>query len=826
MAIEKTPKGGGNMREARIGGVYKLRKRVLAVALVFVMVAVFFAANNTTSTNDIETNQSEKESSMNSGSQDTGYDSEPERHEGYLTYNGTVSEMQRIENEHPDIAKMYNLGMSIEERDIWAIKISDNVALEEDEPEVLYVGMHHAREWPTHEVCMHYLNFLVDNYQLPPTDNDKDLYINEDPIDSIDNDGDGLIDEDWNENRVTWLIDNRQIWFVPIMNPDGLEFSQTVNDMWRKNRRNNMDGSMGVDNNRNYGYKWGYDDSGSSPIGYSDTYRGTGPWSEPENRAIRDLAENHSFIFALSYHTYGNMILYPWGYIDEDTPDHDIFVKNAEEMQKYNGYEHGNPKSGLIYNTNGDMDDYMYGNLSCFGYTFELGEVFHPPYEEVEELCLENLGANLYLTEAADNPEKTDSMIIHTSLKDTKDTTGPYIVRAAVTSELGLTTDMPLLHYKTDSTYTSVVMLPTGNPDEYSAEIPGQPANTDVHYYIEAKDVETHITLHPKYYPLEEHKFHVGPDIEPPIITHIPLENTFDSIGPYRVLAVITDNFGVVTKDTYYNTDGGVSYIKIPMEPAQKPDQYYADIPGQPPGTTIYYYIESTDNASTSNIGRDPTAGTHTFKVMIRPIADAGPDQESFSGRTVNFDGSNSYDPDGSIVNWTWDFGDGTIGYGETTTHIYSVYGNYITTLTVRDNDGATDTDIAVVTIWQNGHDLSIWKVQSPHNVRMGSTKTVVVWVKNLGSRYDYGLLSLTITAPDGTETTLTKIVKDRDGTSMNPGSKVKVSFSVNFNQRGTWTFSAHVDISDSNGNINPFPLKDCNPADNDGEPSYVTDCK
>jgi PKD repeat protein len=212
--------------------------------------------------------------------------------------------------------------------------------------------------------------------------------------------------------------------------------------------------------------------------------------------------------------------------------------------------------------------------------------------------------------------------------------------------------------------------------------------------------------------------------------------------------------------------------------------------------------------------------------VTMYPIADAGPDQESFSGRTVNFDGSNSYDPDGTIVEHKWEFGDGTVGYGQTTSHAYSTYGVYNVILTVKDNEGAVGTDTATVTIWQDGHDLSIWKVLSPRNIHMGSTKSVAVWVENVGSYDDYGLLALTITAPDGTKTTLTKIIKDRDGTSFSIDSKIKVYFYVTFNQRGAWNFHTHLDVSDSNGNINPFPLKDCNPSNDDAEPGYATNCR
>ncbi|MBC8234304.1 T9SS type A sorting domain-containing protein [bacterium] len=310
---------------------------------------------------------------------DIGAYSKDLRVQGYFdnfhSYEETVEAMRIAEQRYPDLAKMYDIGdswektESIADRDIWALKISDNVTEQEDEPEVLYMGLHHAREIITPEIILHWMNFLLRNYGK--------------------------------SNLVTYLVDNRQIWLVPILNPDGHNYVFTKDSYWRKNRRNNGDGSFGVDLNRNYGYMWGYDDIGSSPIPRSDTYRGTGPFSEPETQAIRDLVEEHNFVLSLSYHSYGNLFLYPWGYIRQNTPDHSTFVSISKVAVSRNGYEHGNAASGTIYTTNGDTDDWLYGEQitknKVFGFTPEVGEEFHPPESKIPELIRENLFPNIVI---------------------------------------------------------------------------------------------------------------------------------------------------------------------------------------------------------------------------------------------------------------------------------------------------------------------------------------------------------------------------------------------------------------------------------------------
>jgi hypothetical protein len=292
----------------------------------------------------------------------------------YHTYEEAYAEMDSVADANPTICKVQSLGQSLEGRQIWAMKISDNVNVAEGEPSVLYVGNHHARELITVEIPLFIMYYLVNSYGTDP--------------------------------RVTGLVDSREIWIVPIMNPDGREYVQNYNSNWRKNRRNNGDGSYGVDLNRNYGYMWGYDDEGSSPTPSSDTYRGTGPFSEPETQVIRDFCEDYGIWTCVSYHSYGNLILYPWGYTTTPCADDGLFAALADSMASYNGYTYG-PGGSAIYITNGDSDDWMYGEQTTkakmFSYTYEVGGQFAPPVSSIVTLCMANLQPSLLMADYADD---------------------------------------------------------------------------------------------------------------------------------------------------------------------------------------------------------------------------------------------------------------------------------------------------------------------------------------------------------------------------------------------------------------------------------------
>lgn len=305
----------------------------------------------------------------------------------YHTYDETIAEMSSYVASHASIARLDTIGVSIEGRLILGVKISDDVALEEAEPEVLVVGCHHARELMSVELPLYLMRRLLDGYGVDPL--------------------------------LTSLVDSREIWIVPILNPDGHVYVQNNSGgqsggWWRKNRRPNGDGTFGVDLNRNYGFNWGHDNLGSSPSPAVETYRGTAPFSEPETAAIRDFMARHEFSVSASFHSYGQLFLYPWGYDLLDTPDHAVFGALGDSVAVQNGYRAGNPKSGAIYLTNGDMDDWVYGDTTAkprlLGFTFELNTYeqggFYPNDALIPSTCALNIGPLLTLLRYADGPRR------------------------------------------------------------------------------------------------------------------------------------------------------------------------------------------------------------------------------------------------------------------------------------------------------------------------------------------------------------------------------------------------------------------------------------
>ncbi|MCK5559548.1 MAG: zinc carboxypeptidase, partial [Thermoplasmata archaeon] len=300
---------------------------------------------------------------------------------GYHNLSEVNAKLNNIAQSHPTIAKVYDLGKlypwpngtpkrTVHNRTLYALEVSDNPGSNESaEPDILYMGLHHAREWITVEVVIYVLEYIINNFQTNST--------------------------------IANIINNTELWFVPVVNPDGFNYSQygrddinnTNSNQWRKNL-NESNGSPGfqdydwargdgVDLNRNYGYKWGYDNSGSSGNPDNQLYRGSGPFSEVETQIIRDFSLAKQFRLAISYHSYSQLILFPWAYDDFDTPHDTLFNEIAKNMSQYNNYQYGNAKDGVIYNCNGETDDWLYNNLTCLAFTFELGTVFIPPPNQI-----------------------------------------------------------------------------------------------------------------------------------------------------------------------------------------------------------------------------------------------------------------------------------------------------------------------------------------------------------------------------------------------------------------------------------------------------------
>jgi len=293
----------------------------------------------------------------------------------YHSYQELTHEMKSLAEKFPFICRLEEIGRSLEGRSILALKISDRVELDEAEPAFLFLGCHHAREWISVEVPFYLGRYLVENYNQP------------------------LIHQ---------LVNEAQIWIVPLVNPDGLEYSIKFYRYWRKNRRLNSDGSFGVDLNRNYGFKWGVDNRGSSPNPSSETYRGPAPFSEPETRAVRDLFLKYPFQALISYHSYSQIILFPWGYTTAPPDKYQLLFtlagKMSELMLSVNGrrYAYGQA-STMLYLTNGDTTDWAYGLAGIPAFTIELPPVdilqggFFNAESDIQTVFEENLKAALDL---------------------------------------------------------------------------------------------------------------------------------------------------------------------------------------------------------------------------------------------------------------------------------------------------------------------------------------------------------------------------------------------------------------------------------------------
>jgi hypothetical protein len=285
---------------------------------------------------------------------------------GYFTLAEMEALLDQLTAAHPAICTpKFSIGTTIEGRDLWAVKVSDNPFVDEDEPEVRIDSLHHAREPVSMHASLYFLDWLLENYGIDPL--------------------------------ATHLVDDREIWFIPAVNPDGYEYNRSIapngGGLWRKNRRDNGGGSFGVDLNRNYSYQWGYDDGGSSPNVNNETYRGSGPASEPEIQAMEAFIASRQFRTAISAHTYSDLWLFPWGYTCADPPQRTEFDLIAQWFTVDNHYVHG-PICSTLYSANGDTVDYDFGVHATWSGTVEIGndsDGFWPPTSRILPLLNENL---------------------------------------------------------------------------------------------------------------------------------------------------------------------------------------------------------------------------------------------------------------------------------------------------------------------------------------------------------------------------------------------------------------------------------------------------
>lgn len=306
----------------------------------------------------------------------------PSKDSEYHNYTELTASLNDLQRKYPHLVSLSSIGSTGQGREILALRISGHLDQGAQMPAILFLGGHHAREHLSVEIPLRIMEWMLQEYSK-------------------------------GNERIRRLIDSREIHLIPAVNPDGLEYDIANGryQMWRKNRTQNRDGSFGVDLNRNYSHGWGT--GGSSRDPQSETYMGTAPFSEPETMAIKKYVEDHQNISTLlSFHTFSELILYPWGGKYDPISDQrarDVHITMANKMAQWNGY--APEQASSLYIASGDTTDWAFGEHKIISFTFELdpsdggsGGGFYPGADVIPTVVNKNKEPMLYLIEYADNP--------------------------------------------------------------------------------------------------------------------------------------------------------------------------------------------------------------------------------------------------------------------------------------------------------------------------------------------------------------------------------------------------------------------------------------
>ncbi len=395
--------------------------------------------------------------------------------------------MNQLVLRYPALVTMVEVGITVEGRTIWGLRITGDTAV--NKPAVLIVGCQHAREWITSTTGAYFATHLLQNYG----------------VDSL----------------VTELVDNVEFYIIPVVNIDGFEYSwlDSSTRLWRKNRRDNSDGSWGVDLNRNWGVGWGGTGSGSSP--WSELYHGSGPFSEPETASLRDFILEHSNIRSFwDIHSFSQLILWPYGYTAELPLDADYYLQVGLSMQAAIYGVHGRsygagPTYTAIYPTAGGSLDWVYDYQDALAFGLEMrpqqfdpGNVgFELPAEEIIEANQEIVPAILL---AADTDwvrlpirfvfpdslprliEPGEETIVEAEIRD------QFEVFAAGTASLNY-------RYRQEDSFVELTMIETTG-DKVYAVLPPADCQDAPEFYLTATSEEGAVVFSPPNAPDDTYK--------------------------------------------------------------------------------------------------------------------------------------------------------------------------------------------------------------------------------------------------------------------------------------------------------------------------------
>ena len=290
---------------------------------------------------------------------------------GYYTLEEIHQQMSRISDFAGDFfLKSDTLGISHEKRPIIAWKFGKDHSA--TKPRTLLTSLHHSREPGGATTLLYFLWDLIEKAKA-------------------------------NDPEAQYLLTERTLVIVPCVNPDGYAFNQRQRPegggLWRKNRKENTTNSYGVDLNRNYGPEsfWNANNGGSSTDPNNDTYRGESPFSEPETQALRNLIDTYAFGCILNYHTYSNLLIYPYAALSQETKDSATFRGFSADATRFNAYSAGRDLETVGYTTRGNSDDWAYHEHDALAFTPEVGAItdgFWPSPLRIIPHAQENLHMN------------------------------------------------------------------------------------------------------------------------------------------------------------------------------------------------------------------------------------------------------------------------------------------------------------------------------------------------------------------------------------------------------------------------------------------------
>jgi len=381
----------------------------------------------------------------------------------YKQFADIVPYLNNIATLRPDLATMSDVGDSILGNNIYAITITAPDAVNNaaaDRPVILWQGNAHAREWVSPMTVTYLASKFVDSYDTDP--------------------------------RVKDILDNARLVIVPVTNPDGYLYTWSDNRFWRKNRRTNGFSSFGVDLNRNFGYEWGGE--GSSSDSSSDIYRGTAPFSEPEDQAIRDLALSFGsdFVAHIDYHTYSQLVLWPFGYdfgVITPEPDRTFFDTLAtdlsDEIFAFSGVFYNPMQSVDLYPAAGDSSDWFYGQLGAKSLTFELRPTdrFDPPPSIILPTAQENFQAAMLFAERTTRLISLSFDQIDIVQADTASPVTLTITDGIASNDPAATTLMTRIG--SSGSFDAISMTPSGN-GVFTADLPATSCGNTIQYYFQA----------------------------------------------------------------------------------------------------------------------------------------------------------------------------------------------------------------------------------------------------------------------------------------------------------------------------------------------------